>query len=532
MHLVSRVNQPEIKLNEWIGLEDQFIVPPSAQLVLQSSPLKDVELTQRDVAISSAIQCYSPELAVMKSRTSKPELKIGRDTLDAGHLTTRQHHRYTWRLSGVSRETVHSILHAFPHYNTEQQSQRYVEAREASLLIPKDLPADQHNWYSETARFSFESYKKLIELLRIELIDRIHRSWPKSALKNDETINKKVSKLSQEIARYVLPIGQTTNMFYSLDVMTLMRLFASTNMCHFTDEAKYLVASMIKAVGQIDPTLIEDLPIPVDYPRREPNYEANKLAQANFDIHLGNWEMARVLTESRELTRDLNASLGFFEDSEESKLARQRLLSPESRPNLASPLRHDWHDTQGSLLNTVAIQTMFRLSHTADSQRQRHRTTNTGVIAIDDQYTGDPDYHTPMVINQTPQIKGTYDNIMEIIYDKVQQGLNIGVPRDWAMLMLPNAQRLRMVEVGNLLGIQHRSAQRLCHLAQEEISMAVWEQTEQIQELLGFRSHSFGPPCTVRFHAGIRPPCPEGDRFCMIPVWKQDPEDYWNKRLF
>ena len=34
------------------------------------------------------------------------------------------------------------------------------------------------------------------------------------------------------------------------------------------------------------------------------------------------------------------------------------------------------------------------------------------------------------------------------------------------------------------------------------------------------------PPCGVRELAGKRPICPEGPRFCGVPVWKLKPEDY------
>jgi hypothetical protein len=34
------------------------------------------------------------------------------------------------------------------------------------------------------------------------------------------------------------------------------------------------------------------------------------------------------------------------------------------------------------------------------------------------------------------------------------------------------------------------------------------------------------PPCTLRHHAGVRPVCPEGDRFCGVVVGKIDAAKY------
>ena len=35
-----------------------------------------------------------------------------------------------------------------------------------------------------------------------------------------------------------------------------------------------------------------------------------------------------------------------------------------------------------------------------------------------------------------------------------------------------------------------------------------------------------GPPCTLRYRSGIKPRCPEGDRYCGTRVWKQKIDEY------
>ena len=50
-----------------------------------------------------------------------------------------QHATFEFALSGVSRQLVWCFLHAFPFYNTEQQSQRYVRLDEVRAVVPPEL---------------------------------------------------------------------------------------------------------------------------------------------------------------------------------------------------------------------------------------------------------------------------------------------------------------------------------------------------------------------------------------------------------
>ena len=62
---------------------------------------------------------------------------------------------------------------------------------------------------------------------------------------------------------------------------------------------------------------------------------------------------------------------------------------------------------------------------------------------------------------------------------------------------------------------------RLCYNAQEEIWRASLDEALQIREANPRIGPWLLPPCTLRKHAGVRPVCPEGDRFCGVVVWKQ-----------
>jgi hypothetical protein len=67
---------------------------------------------------------------------------------------------------------------------------------------------------------------------------------------------------------------------------------------------------------------------------------------------------------------------------------------------------------------------------------------------------------------------------------------------------------------------------RLCFLAQEEIWRASVEEAQQIRDVNPTIGKYLLPPCTLRKLAGTRPTCPEGDRFCGVPVWRLDLSEY------
>ncbi len=61
---------------------------------------------------------------------------------------------------------------------------------------------------------------------------------------------------------------------------------------------------------------------------------------------------------------------------------------------------------------------------------------------------------------------------------------------------------------------------RLCWNAQEEIWRASMDEAEQILASDPRIGRWLLPPCGVRFRSGAKPICPEGDRYCGVPVWK------------
>jgi len=167
-----------------------------------------------------------------------------------------------------------------------------------------------------------------------------------------------------------------------------------------------------------------------------------------------------------------------------------------------------------------------RLSHTADSQNQRHRLTPASRPLLASHLTGDPDFATPELIRRDPAIQERYGKVMEMTWEAIRRLRALGVVDEFALYLLPNAANVRFTESADLLNLRHKHAMRLCYNAQEEIWQASWEEALQIREVNPRIGSYLLPPCTPRFQSGATPYCPEGKRYCGEPVWKLPIEQY------
>jgi thymidylate synthase ThyX len=167
-----------------------------------------------------------------------------------------------------------------------------------------------------------------------------------------------------------------------------------------------------------------------------------------------------------------------------------------------------------------------KLSHTADSQDQRHRMTPASRPALRAYLSEEPDYIVPMLVPDVPEAEDLYRETMEETWAAINALRWRGVADEYAAYLLPNAVAIRFTESADLLNLHHKFAMRLCYNAQEEIWRASLDEALQIREVNPRIGPWLLPPSTLRHHAQVRPVCPEGDRFCGVGVWKQDATDY------
>jgi thymidylate synthase ThyX len=168
-----------------------------------------------------------------------------------------------------------------------------------------------------------------------------------------------------------------------------------------------------------------------------------------------------------------------------------------------------------------------KISHTADSQDQRHRMTpGTRPVMAGHFVPDEPDCIWPMAYVKNPALMERVQRLAGKIWTTIRALLDEGVPWEHAQYLLPNATAVRFTESGDLLNLHHKWHTRLCYLAQEEIWRTCKEEVEQVAAVHPRIAKHIAAPCTLRKDAGLSPYCPEGKRFCGVLVWNLEVKDY------
>jgi hypothetical protein len=182
--------------------------------------------------------------------------------------------------------------------------------------------------------------------------------------------------------------------------------------------------------------------------------------------------------------------------------------------------------THAPLMRTLAhAHFTFRkkLSHTADSQDQRHRTVPASRPLLSRTVPAGADVIEPALVRDDPACHALFTEAVEAAWDARARLLARGVEPELALYVLPNALAVRFEESGTMLDLLHKWTMRSCLNAQREIWQASMDEIEQVRAVHPKLVEHVGPPCFVR-NGLIQPRCTEGAHFCRIPVWRGFPE--------
>ena len=222
----------------------------------------------------------------------------------------------------------------------------------------------------------------------------------------------------------------------------------------------------------------------------------------------------------------VRAVLGIPESELSNQEAIELVLRPSRNHHLGSTLNESTLSRISRALFNVSYTFQKKISHTADSQDQRHRMVPGSRPILMRHFTGKPDYIVPELIQKSDVALDYYNRIMEEIFAGITDFLDAGGTEEEASYLLPNAFPIRFYESGDLLNLHHKWKARTCYNAQEEIFRASVQELQQIRPIHPELVQWILAPCALRKDAGTTPYCPEGDRFCGIPVWNQGIEQY------
>jgi thymidylate synthase ThyX len=495
--------------------------------------LRSATANPYDDAIAAARTCYSPRVIEPEEVTERQRRSIGPLTYDGGHHTVYQHATFEFSLSGISRQLVWCFLHAFPFYNTEQQSQRYVRLDEIAAHVPPELAGEAREVYTGAIELAWRGYRELSARLAPRALEILARLWRLDARKGQafgRNVAREAEKKAIETARYVIPIACHTGMVYTISGIVLHRLRRMARVCDVPGEASRVVGAMVAEVEKRDPSFFGRVGSPPLSPEQvvesslaPPGIGDPALLEA-FDESLDG-RTSRLVDWSARAPRVVADAvrhvLGRADLSDEDALALA--LDPARNPYRLERLNVSTHAPLLRALAHAHYSFRKKLSHSADSQDQRHRTVPGSRPLLSRSVPARVDVVMPELIAQDPASRALFSEVVEAQWHARSRLLALGVAPELALYVLPNALAVRFEESGTLLDLLHKWTMRTCLNAQWEIWRASMDELEQVRAVHPALVAHAGPPCFVR-DGHARPRCTEGSHFCGIPVWRSFPD--------
>lgn len=487
-------------------------------------------------AVATARTCYSSKVIDVEDVKSKTEMRdrIASSIYQAGHHTTLQHAHVQFTLSGVSRHFLWSFLHAHPFYNSEQQSQRYVHVKPGNIIEPEFNNPQAQAIYQAGIQDQTDTYELLTEKLTPVAARNYYGIFP-ARKKQAEQYDKEVQKKAQEVARYVLPVGTFANLYHTVSLLSLLRYYHMAKQVDTPAETWAVMDTMVQQVLAYDPLIAKVLEDPLNFEDMPESvfWQAPRTGAQDFIRHFDSQLEGRVsklvdykLHGESVMAEAVREVLGLTPAQMSDAEALRQVLDPAVNTLLSSTMNNNTLSKLSRAMHHPHYTFRKKISHTADSQDQRHRMVPGSRPILGLHLDTTPDYITPRLILEDAECQSLYETCMERTWERIDQLLNLGAPLEAVSYLLPNAVSVRFSESGDLLNLHHKLKARLCYNAQEEIWQASLDELEQITAVHPTIGAYLRPPCGLRHMSQRTPFCPEGNRYCGVPVWKLKPSEY------
>lgn len=536
--------------------------PPTVQLLQEESTSHPFAVT-----VAAAWSCYgakparaenvlklvygeaSPTLSADKlaARDDRRDraIKLYADLFAAGHHTTFQHSTFIFVLDNVSRLAIWSFFHSHPFYNSEQVSQRYREVTGETMMAP-DLPGHLAPVYDRAIQASFDAYVRIGEILTPDFERMYAQVFPARAKAQGDAARERfandVQKRSQEVARYILPLATPAHLYHTVNGLTLLRYYVLANQPDAPTEVRYIVNQMISQVLEMDPYFLGGPGHPLDlsalgaeqtleaqtFNDWRANLDQNRDTAERFfeeyDAQLGGLNSKLVSHNpngERLFAEAIRTVMGIDGESLSDTDAIARVLDGAQNAYHGNAVFLGMHSKLMQTMNHVQFTFQKRISGAEDAQNQRHRGTPGSSPMLTAHLRRNPDVITPWAIRQNPEALAVYNEAVDTMWQAKNELLAADGNPETALYLLPNSHNLRFHESGSLLNYYWKWIKRLCLDAQREISETAVQEVLQVREVFPTIGHYVdGPPCVMRDRASRKPICPEGERYCGIPIWR------------
>jgi thymidylate synthase ThyX len=438
-------------------------------------------------------------------------------------------------------------LHSHTFYNSEQVSQRYVPVKPEAFAVPP-LSGEAKSVYLVGIKEQIAAYHRLVELLmplaEAAYLDRFpsrragrkhEGAQSKASLQGVPKVEQDIRRKAMEVARYALPLAMFAYLYHTVSTLTLLRYWRLCQQPGASLETRLVVGQMVQSLLVADPPLATILEEPLPHTAEAmPEIAAlTGFAEGQavgyvdeyareFDARLQG-RVSRLLAHQPDnelsVAQAVRGALGLPASAVSDQEALELAMSPARNPHLTGALNLTTLSRLSRALYHAHYTFEKKLSHTADSQNQRHRMTPATRPVVSAFLSETPDYVTPELVRQDDAALRLYDETMVRAWERVGRLKRLGVPDEFRAYLLPNAVSVRLVESADLLNLRHKLEMRLCYNAQEEIWRASLDEAQQVRDVNPTLGQFLLPPCTLRALADQRPFCPEGDRYCGVRVW-------------
>ena len=512
-------------------------------------PEPEVELVSAhqnpyNTVIAAARTCYSSRVVTPGDVDKDDKARELRDRIydgiyDAGHHTTIQHPTFVFTLKKVSRQFIWSFLHAHPFYNSEQVSQRYVEVKRQNFITPP-LQGKALEVYTDTVERMMKAYFKLIDLLGPSIEEEYFKLYPARRRQKEKWENS-IHKRVLEAARYVLPVATHAHLYHTVSGITLHRYKKLCDQFDTPRETRLVVDKMVAAVHAFDPLFFRkiDDPIPLDATVEYRMFEETRKAVGpggseafvrEFDDDLGPLRSKLVdwkANSEKVMAQSVRSMLGLSAAALADGAAIDLVMNPSKNRILGESLVLTTMSKISRAMNHPHYTFRKKISHTADSQDQRHRMVPGSRPVLAAHFVpGRPDLVLPPIMERHAEVSELVAKLMARVWKAIDEMRELGAPWESAQYLLPNAFPIRFEESGDLMHLHHKWTTRLCYLAQEEIWRCCVEEVRQVAQVHPVIAAHLVAPCGLRKTAGATPYCPEGNRFCGVRVWELPLDKY------